>query len=97
MDENALRERAETHGRATVAGDMKTAGSDLDASAYGAAGEVMKKLPEDLSGCEVTTVRSEGDRTLVTIRYAGAGGTADVESTWQERDGVPKIVDLKVL
>lgn len=97
MDENTLRARAEAHGRATVAGDLKAAGSDLDPSAYGAAGEVMKKLPEDLTGCEVTSIEDEGERAVVTIRYTGSGGSADVTSTWAERDGEVKIVDLKVL
>lgn len=97
MDADLIRTRAEAHGKATVAGDLKAAGSDLDPAAYGAAGEVMKKMPEDLSGSEVADVRSEGGQTMVTIRYAGASGSVDVESVWAEREGEPKIVDLKVL
>lgn len=97
MDEKTVREKAEAHGRATVAGDLKTAGRDLDPSAYAAAGEVMEKLPDDLTGCEVTSIQDTGDRSAVTIRYTGSGGSADVESTWAERDGEVKIVDLKVL
>ena len=97
MDENVIRSRAEAHGQATVAGDLKTAGADLDKGAYGAAGEVMKKMPEGLSASEVAGVRTEGDQAIVTIRYTGSSGSADVESTWAERDGEPKIVDLKVL
>lgn len=97
MDEATVRQRAEAHGEATVAGDMKRAGSDLDKSAYGAAGEVMKQMPGDLSGSEVTGVRGEGDGLVVSIRYTGATGSATVESQWADRDGVPKIVDLKVV
>lgn len=97
MDENTIRERAQAHGQATVAGDLKTAGRDLDKSAYEAAGEVMKKLPEDLTGCEVTSIQDTGDRASVTIRYTGSGKSTEVESTWAEREGEAKIVDLKVL
>ena len=97
MDESVIRSRAEAHGKATVAGDLKAAGADLDRSAYAAAGEVMKKMPEGLSASEVTDVRSEGDGATVTIRYTGTSGSADVESVWAEREGEPKIVDLKVL
>ena len=97
MDENVIRSRAQAHGQATVAGDLKSAGADLDKSAYGAAGEVMKKMPEGLSASEVAKVTTQGDQAIVTIRYTGAGGSADVESTWADRDGEPKIVDLKVL
>lgn len=97
MDEAIVRRHAEAHGRATAAGDLETAGTDLDKSAYSAAGEVMKKMPADLSGSEITGVRNEGDGWVVTIRYSGGAGSATVESRWAERSGVPKIVDLKIV
>lgn len=97
MDESMIRARAEAHGQATVAGDLKAAGADLDRSAYAAAGEVMKKMPEGLSSCEVSSVTTEGDQVLVRIRYRGSGGSTDVESTWAEREGDLKIVGLRVL
>lgn len=97
MDEMTIRQRAEDHGRATVAGDLKAAGSDLDKGAYGAAGEVMKKMPADLSGAEVTEVRAEEDEWVVSILYKGATDSARVESRWAERDGATKIIDLKVV
>lgn len=97
MDESAVRQQAEAHGRATVAGDLKTAGGDLDKGAYGAAGEVMKKMPADLTGSEVTDVRADGDTWVVSIRYTGAADSATVQSRWADQDGSPKIVDLKVV
>lgn len=97
MEEETVRQHAESHGRATVAGDLKGAGSDLDRSAYGAAGEVMKKMPGQLSGSEITAMRAEGDEWVVSILYRGDDRSATVESRWAERDGVPKIVDLKVV
>lgn len=97
MDEGTVKQCAEAHGQATVAGDLKKAGSDLDKGAYGAAGEVMKKMPADLTASEVTETRAEGDECVVSIRYSGATGSATVESRWADRDGVPKIVDLKVV
>lgn len=97
MDEQTVSQKAEAHAKATVAGDLKSAGSVLDKSAYGPAGEVMKKMPGDLSGCEITSASQQGDGWLVTIRYTGTEGSVDVESTWAERDGEPKIVGLQVL
>lgn len=97
MDEAIVRRHAEAHGRATVAGDLKKAGGDLDKSAYVSAGEVMKQMPADLTGSEVTEVRSEGDEWVIGIRYSGAADAATVESRWADRDGTPKIVDLKVV
>lgn len=97
MDEAAVRSSAQQHADATVAGDLKVAGSSLDKSAYGAAGEVMKKMPQSLTGCEIVSTVADGDDYVVTIRYDGDGSSATVESRWAEREGQPKIVDLKAL
>lgn len=97
MDETTIRERAQAHGEATVAGDLKRASSDLDKTAYAAAGDVMKKMPEDLSSCEVVSVTADGSDWLASIRYGGSSETTTVESRWADRDGEPKIVDLKVV
>lgn len=97
MDEAAVRSSAQQHADATVAGDLKVAGSTLDKSAYGAAGEVMKKMPQSLTGCEIVSTVADGDDYVVTIRYESDGSSATVESRWAEREGQPKIVDLKAL
>ncbi len=97
MDEATVRRRAEEHGEATVAGDLKRAGADLDKSAYAAAGEVMKQMPEDLSSCEVAAVRREDPDWVAAITYSGASTATTVESRWTEREGTLKIVDLKVV
>lgn len=97
MDENAVKAEAQQHADATVAGDLRTAGSSLTKEAMGQAGEVMKAMPGKLTGCEITGVATEGDEMVVTIRYDGEAGQTSVESRWAERDGAPKIVALSVL
>jgi hypothetical protein len=69
MDEDNVRLHAEAHGRATVEGDLRAAGSDLTKDAMPAAGEVMKKLPTPLSSSAIDSVSSEGDEYVVRIRY----------------------------
>lgn len=96
MDEATVKHHAQTHADATVAGDLKTAGSDLTKEAVPAAGEVMKAMP-DLKSAAIDGIRSEGDDYVVLIRYSGESTEAVVESRWAEREGRPKIVDLKVL
>lgn len=97
MDEATIRQRAQDHGEATVAGDLKRAGSDLDKSAYGAAAEVMKQMPDGLSSCEVASVRQDGPDWVAAIRYSGSSDSTTIESRWADREGAPKIVDLKVV
>jgi hypothetical protein len=97
MDEDTVRRHAEAHGRATVEGDLRAAGSDLTKEALPAAGDVMKQMPESLSSSAIDSVSSEGDEYVVLIRYSGEDGDAVVESRWVERDGRPKILDLKVV
>ncbi len=97
MDDTTVREHAQRHADATVAGDLKAAGADLDKTAYAAAGDVMKQMPPELDAGEIAGVREEGDEWIVSIRYSGGSSTTTVESRWAERDGRPKIVDLKVV
>lgn len=97
MDETTVREQAEIHAKATVSGDLKTAGSALTKEAMAQAPGVMKAMPASLESSEVTSVHTEGDEIVAQIRYAGAGEESVVESRWAERDGEPKIVDMKVV
>ena len=97
MDENLVRQHAEAHGQATVAGDLKRAGSDLTPEAMAQAPAVMRQMPSPLTASEITGVSGSGDEFVATIRYVGEGGEVLVESRWAERDGRPKITNLQVL
>jgi hypothetical protein len=97
MEEETVRRHAEAHAQATVAGDLKAAGSDLTRDALPAAGEVMKQMPRSLTSSAIDSIRSEGNEYVVLIRYSGEDSAAVVESRWAEHEGSPKIVDLKVV
>jgi hypothetical protein len=97
MDDAAVRTAAEEHAHATVQKDFKVAGATLTEVARGQAGGVMKAMPGELSGYEITGVNPAGEETVVTIAYRGDGGEALVESRWAEVDGRPMIVNLSVL
>lgn len=97
MDEALVRQHAEAHGAATVAGDMKTAGADLTPEGMSKAGAVMSKMPKELTGSSIESVSVEGDVATVRIRYSGTDGEVQVDSDWAERDGRPKIIDLRVV
>jgi hypothetical protein len=97
MDEAKVREHAEAHGQAVVAGDLRKAGSDLTKSGMAAAGDVNPKLPRPVTGAEVLSVDASGDEFVATIRYTGEGSEATVESRWADQDGRPMIVDMKIV
>jgi hypothetical protein len=96
MDENTVRERAEAHGKAVVAGDMRTAGSDLTEEGRADAGAVMSKMPSPVVSATVTAVAPSGDALIATIRYEGEDDGIDVKSTWIEKDGRPMISKLEL-
>ena len=98
MDEDTIREHAANHGKATVAGDFKTAGRDLTPEAVEQAPGVMKAMPTNLNDSSIDSVEKDGDAYVAVIDYSGAGGeSTKVASRWEEREGRPRIVDLKVL
>ncbi len=97
MDDAAVRKHAEAHGQAVAAGDLRTAAGDLTPEAQAAAGEVMRRLPRPVTGAEVISVEDRGDEGVAQIRYGGEPEAVTVESRWAERDGRPKIVDLRIV
>ena len=97
MDESSVREHAEAHGQALVDGDLRRAGSDLTPEMQAVAGDVMAHFPKKVATAEVVSVDASGEEAVVQARYGGEGAEVTVESRWAERDGRPKIVDMKVV
>ncbi len=96
MDEAAVRQAAQSHGDATVAGDLRTAAQDLTPEAMAQAGGVMKQMPDPLEGAEVSSVEMDGDEAVVSIVYSGGDAAATVLSRGAEKEGTLKILDLQV-
>ena len=94
MDENTVKQHAEAHGNAVVAGDLRTAGSDLTPAAADQAPGVMGKLPRPTTGAEILKVEVQGDEAVVHVLYKGEDAETTVISTWADEGGRPKIVNL---
>lgn len=97
MDEGSVREHANQHANAVKAGDMNTAGQDLTKEGMAAAPGVMKGMPRPVTEVEVTSVEQDGEQFVAHIAYRGDGAEHVVASHWEDRDGRPKIVDLRVV
>jgi hypothetical protein len=97
MDESVVRQHAEAHGNALVEGDLRTAGGDLAPEAQKQAPSVMSGFPKKVDTAEVVRLDIEGDAAVTHATYRGEGREITVEARWEERDGRPKIVDMKVV
>ena len=97
MDEQAVRTHAEAHGNAIIEGDLRRAGGDLTPEAQAQAPDVMSNFPKKVESAEVVSLNVDGEEAVVQARYAGEGKEVTVESRWGDRDGRPKILDMKVV
>ena len=97
MDEQAVRTHAEAHGNALIEGDLRKAGGDLTPEAQAQAPDVMSNFPRKVETAEVLSLDVQGEEAVVQARYSGEGKEVTVESRWGERDGRPKILDMKVV
>ena len=97
MDEQAVRTHAEGHGEAVVTGDLRRAGGDLTPEAQAQAPDVMSNFPKKVETADVVNLDLQGEEATVQIRYSGEGKEVTVETRWAERDGRPKILDMKVV
>lgn len=97
VDEGSVREHANQHANAVMSGDMGTAARDLTNEGKAAAPRVMQDMPRPVTGVEVTKIEQDGDLYIAHISYRGEDAEHVVASHWEDRDGRPMIVDLRVV
>ncbi len=97
MDQAAVRQHAQAHGQAVVDNDLNKAGEDLTGDVLTYVADIMKQLPRPVTAAEVVDVAEDGDAYTAQIRYSGDDKTVNVRSRWQEVEGRPRIVELKVM
>lgn len=97
MDEGSVREHAHQHANAVMSGDMGSAARDLTDEGKAAAPTVMKDMPRPVTSVDVTKLEQDGERYVAHIAYRGEDAEHVVASHWEDRDGRPMIVDLRVV
>jgi hypothetical protein len=98
MEGEKVREHAEAHAAANVAGDMARAAQDLTAEARANIGPVARRLPRPITSGKVTRVEEDApDRFIVEIDYEGPDTSAVVESVWIEQGGRPMIAETRIV
>jgi len=93
MNEQAVRERAQAHIDALVAGDVGLAAEAFSDGLRHNLGPIMAQLPLPLSEATIESVEVGGSGYIAVLHLVGE---TDVrfQTRWKERDGRPTIVEM---
>ena len=97
MDEQAVRDRAQSLCEALVAGDIGLATEDFSKELRQNLGEVLSLLPLPSTEATIESVEHAGPGYNVTLRLVGDTDEVLVQTRWKERDGRPTMVEASHL
>jgi len=97
MDEQAVRDRAQSLCDALVAGDIGLATEDFSKELRQNLGEVLSLLPLPSTGATIESVEHGGPGYNVILRLVGETYEVLVQTRWKERGGRPTVVEASHL
>ena len=97
MDEQTVREHAESFCAALVAGDMDQAMAHLSLELRRNLGEVLALLPLPATEATVESMEHSGSGDNVVLRVVGDAEAAMIQTRWKDRDGKPTIIEASHL
>ena len=93
MDQEVVREHAEAHCAALLAGDIDRAATDLSNELRSNLGSLIGLMPLPLTGASIESVEAGGSGYVVVLRLVGDSEQTLLQTRWKERDGRPTIVE----
>jgi hypothetical protein len=93
MDEQAVREHAQAHADALLAGDIGKAAEEMSRELQSSLGPIVAMLPMPMSEASIESVESTPTGYKVVLHLVGEGGELRLETRWKDRDGRPTIVE----
>lgn len=93
MDEQAVREHAQAHCDALLAGDIGKAAEEMSPQLRSNLGPIVAMLPMPLTEATVESVHMGGSGWLVVLHLVGEHETVRLETRWKDRDGRPTMVE----
>ncbi len=93
MDQAAVREHAQAHCDALVAGDVDGAAGELSEELRSNIGPLLAQLPLPLTEATVESVEQGGTAFICVLRLVGESEEVRLQTRWKERDGRPTIVE----
>jgi len=93
LDEQAVREHAQSHCDALVAGDVELASAELSEELRSNIGPLLAQLPLPLTEATVESVEQGGTAFIAVLKLVGESEEVRLQTRWKERDGRPTIVE----
>ena len=93
MDQELVRQHAESHCAALLAGEVDRAVEDFSDELRLNVGSVIAQLPLPLTEATVESVEPGGKGYVAILRLVGEGREVRFETRWKDRDGKPTIVE----
>ncbi len=97
MDEQAVRDRAQSLCDALVGGDIGLASELFSKELRQNLGEVLSLLPLPSNEASIESIEHGGQSYRVVLRLAGETDEVMIQTRWKERDGLPIVVEASHL
>jgi hypothetical protein len=97
MDEQSVREHAQAHCDALLAGDVGRAAQEMSRELQAHLSPIVAMLPLPLTQATVESVEMTGTAYLAVLHLVGEGGSLRLQTRWKERDGRPTMVEASHL
>lgn len=93
MDAQAVREHAEAHCNALLAGNVGLAAEEMSKELRSNLGQIVAMLPLPLTEATVESLEMTPTGYRAVLRLVGETDTIRLETRWKDRDGRPTIVE----
>lgn len=97
MEHELVREHAQAHCDALLAGEVDRAVEDFSPELRANLGAVIAQLPLPLTEAAVESVDPGGKGYVAILRLVGESREVRLQTRWKERDGQPTIVEASHL
>ena len=93
MDQQMVRDAAQAHCDALLAGNIDRALDDFSRELHANIGALIGLMPLPLTEATIESVEPGGKGYVVAMQLVGEGSTVRLETRWKDRDGKPTIVE----
>ena len=93
MDEQAVREHAQAHADALLAGDIGKASEQMSKELHATLGQFASMLPMPMTEASIESIESTPTGYKAVLHLVGEGDTLRLETRWKDRDGQPTMVE----